>query len=77
MRAGTGLLFKWSMPSNMLALTIVSIPLIVVIAEFAYRWIEKPGIAAGKMLISAAASPLSPNLPCCRRRILDLPALFS
>ncbi len=46
------LLFRWSVPLSMLILTIISIPLIIVIAEFAYRWIEKPGIAAGRMLIS-------------------------
>ena len=46
-------LFRWSVPSSMLILTIISIPLIIVIAEFAYRWIEKPGIAAGKMLAAS------------------------
>ena len=44
------LLFRWSVPSSMFILSIISIPLIIVIAEFAYRWIEKPGIAAGKTL---------------------------
>jgi peptidoglycan/LPS O-acetylase OafA/YrhL len=46
-------LFRWSVPSSMLILTIISIPLIIVTAELAYRWIEKPGIAAGKMLAAS------------------------
>jgi peptidoglycan/LPS O-acetylase OafA/YrhL len=44
------LLYQWSLPSNMLVLTAVSVPLIIVTAQLAYRWIEQPGIAAGRRL---------------------------
>ena len=62
------LLFRWSVPSSMLILSIISIPLIIVTSELAYRWIEKPGIAAGKKLATLisprshyTASPTSPS----------------
>jgi peptidoglycan/LPS O-acetylase OafA/YrhL len=44
------LLFQWSLPSNMLVLTAVSVPLIIVTAQLAYRWIEQPSTAAGRRL---------------------------
>ena len=52
------LLYQWSLPSNMLVLTAVSVPLIIVTAQLAYRWIEQPGIAAGRRL---AERPLTGN----------------
>jgi peptidoglycan/LPS O-acetylase OafA/YrhL len=57
------LLFRWSVPSGMFTLSAISIPLIIVTAELAYRWIEKPGIAAGRTLANITSSmfQLYPN----------------
>jgi peptidoglycan/LPS O-acetylase OafA/YrhL len=55
----------------MLILTIISIPLIIVIAELAYRWIEKPGIAAGKMLAVRLREPVEASRYRTRKRTTE------
>jgi peptidoglycan/LPS O-acetylase OafA/YrhL len=42
-----------SVHPNMLLLTCMSLPLIVLVSEFAHRWVELPGIAAGRRVALA------------------------